>query len=159
GDDVAFVLGSGPPRTIAFASIATGLMSSKRLTFRMGDIESMAAAPDGQTLYIGADDKIWAQPAAGGQPKLIRHGKSAAIDPPGTRLLVQLFEASKTRLFELPLDGRGSEREIVLTEPYRLTHDPLHSQSVSRDGRLLVPLALPDNWFFPPGVIDLTTGK
>src|SRR5262245_50394065 len=132
-------------------------MSSTRLTFEMGDIDSMAAAPDGRTLYVGADGRIWAQPIAGGQPKLIRHGNSAAIDPAGTRLLVQLFEASKTRLFEVPLDG-SPEREIVLKGPYRLTYDPLNSQSVSRDGRLLVPLTPPDSWFFPPGVINLTTG-
>src|SRR6185295_12706264 len=116
-----------PPRTIAFASPATGRMDARRITFARGEIASMAAAPDGQTLYIAAEGAIWAQPVDGGTPALVRHGDSAAVDPSGKRLLVQLSEASRTRLFEVPLDG-GSEREIILKPPYQLTYDPLNSQ-------------------------------
>jgi hypothetical protein len=67
-------------------------------------------------------------------------------------------ETPRTRLFEVPLDG-GLEREIPLNGPFHLTFDPLYSGSIGRDGRLLVPLASPDDWFFFPGSVDLATGR
>jgi hypothetical protein len=69
-----------------------------------------------------------------------------------------VIETPKTRLFEVPLNG-GQEREVPLNGPFHLTFDPLTSSSIGRDGRLLAPLASPDDWFFPPGVVDLVTGR
>ena len=71
-------------------------------------------------------------------------------------MLVQVIETPTTRLFDVPVNG-GPEREIPLNGPYHLTFGPLRS-SISADGQLLVPLASPDSWFFPPGIVDLATG-
>jgi hypothetical protein len=85
-------------------------------------------------------------------------GDSAAADPDGLTLLVQVMEAPKTRLVRVPVDG-GAPREIPLDGPFHLTFDPVNSAGISRGGRLLVPLTTLDSWFFAPGMIDLATGR
>src|SRR5262249_34680793 len=70
-----------------------------------------------------------------------------------------VVEAPKTRLFEVPLNGEA-EHEIPLSGPGGpSTLDPVNSRSLSRDGRLLSALVQPDNWFFPPGIVNLSTGR
>lgn len=79
------------------------------------------------------------------------------MDPSGQRLLVQVNATPKARLFDVPVNG-GAEREIPLNGPFVLIDFPLNSSSISADGHLLAPLASPDNWFYPPGIVDLATG-
>jgi eukaryotic-like serine/threonine-protein kinase len=154
---VAFLVGPEPRRTIALATVANGRIT-RRIPFEKGAIDSLASSPDGVTLYVAAGGTIWSVASSGGEPRRIRAGNSAAIDPAGEHLLVQVIETPRSRLFEMPLDG-GPEREIPLNGPFHLTFEPLYSSSIGRDGRLLVPLASPDNWFFLPGVVDLATGR
>jgi Tol biopolymer transport system component len=154
--EVAFLIGPEPRRTIAVASLASGRVT-RRIPFDKGRIRSLAASPDGRTLYSSAGGSIWAIPASG-EPRRICAGESVAADPGGQSLLVQVIEAPRTRLFRVPVDG-GAPREIALNGPFHLTFDPLNSAEVSRDGRLLVPLASLESWFFVPGVIDLATGR
>jgi hypothetical protein len=158
--DVAFLIGQGPQPTIAIATVANGRIT-RRIPFEKGPVGSLASSPDGQTLYVAAGGTIWSMPASaasGSDPRRIRPGNSAAVDPSGQHLLVQMIETPKSRLFDVPLSG-GAEREIPLTGPYHLTFVQLQSGSIGRDGRLLVPLASPDNWFFLPGMVDLATGR
>ena len=154
--EIAFVLGSEPSRTIGVASLATGRIE-RRIPFDKGPIVSLDASPDGKTLYCGAGGSIWAIPPTG-DPRRISAGESAAADPDGRSLLVQVLEVPKARLLRVPLDG-GAPREIALNGPFHLTFDPLNSQEISRDGRLIVPLASLDDWYFVPGMIDLATGR
>jgi hypothetical protein len=156
--EIAFLEGPHPRRTIAIAAIDNGRIA-RRLPFDKGDIVSLSASPDGQHLYVAAGGTIWDQPVAGGEPRKIRPGRSAAIDPTGRRLLVQVIETPNARLFDVPLGG-GPEREIPLQGPFRPSAiDPLNSHSLSHDGRLLSALVLTDSWFYPPGVVDLATGR
>jgi sugar lactone lactonase YvrE len=154
--EVAFMIGSGP-RTIGVATLANGRIT-RRIPFAKGPINALASSPDGQTLYVAASGMIWSMPINGGEPHSVRAGDAVAVDPSGEYLLVQAVEASRTRLFELPVAG-GKEREIPLNGPFHLTFDPLSSSSIGRDRRIFVPLASPDDWFFPPGVVDLATGR
>jgi serine/threonine protein kinase/WD40 repeat protein len=154
--ELAFLIGPEPRRTIAVASLAKGRIT-RRIPFDRGRIASLAASPDGKTIYSAAGGSIWAIPASG-EPRRICAGDSAAADPGGRSLIVQILEAPRARLLHVPLDG-GASREIALNGPFRLTFDPLNSAEISADGRLLVPLASLDSWFFVPGMIDLSTGR
>jgi hypothetical protein len=155
--EIAFMAGPASNRSIAVAATSTGRIA-RRIEFTKGPVDSLAASKDGKTLYVGAAGTIWAQPIAGGAPSAIRAGTSAAVTPDGKRLIVHALEAPKVRLFDLPLDG-GKEREIPLSGPYTLTFDSLSSGSISRDDRLLVPIASPDDWYFLPGMVNLKTGQ
>ena len=53
----------------------------------------------------------------------------------------------------------GPEHEISLNGPFHLTFAAINSDGVDQDGRLVVPLAARDSWFFAPGIIDLATGR
>ncbi len=157
--EVAFLLGSEPRRTIGVASLATGRIE-RRIAFDKGPIGSLDASPDGRTLYWGAGGSIWAISLAGSaqdQPRRICAGESAATDPDGKSLLVHVLEVPKARLLRVSLDG-GAPREIPLNGSFHMTFDPLNSAELSGDGRLLAPLASLDDWYFVPGMIDLSTG-
>ena len=155
-DKVAFLLGAEPRRTIGVASLASGRIE-RRIPFDKGPIGSLDASPDGRTIYCGAGNSIWAITPAG-DARRICSGESAAAEPDGKNLLVKVLEVPKSRLLRVPLDG-SAPREIGLNGPFHLTFDPLNSQELSGDGRLLVPLASLDDWFFVPGMIDLSTGR
>ena len=90
---------------------------------------------------------------------MIRAGDSVATDPSGRYLVINANEASKTRLFSVPLEG-GAEREIKMdpSQPLMGTWW-LSPNSVSADGRLLFPLQPLDSWFSPIGLIDTATGR
>ena len=154
--EIAFLVGGEPRRTIAVASLASGRIE-RRIPFDKGPIGSLDASPDGKTIYCGAGGSIWGIPPIG-EPRRICAGESAAAEPDGKSLLVHVVEAPKAKLVRVPLDGSPS-REIVLDGPFHLTFDPFNSAELSRDGRLLAPLASLDDWFFVPGMIDLSTGR
>ncbi|HJZ97140.1 MAG TPA: protein kinase, partial [Candidatus Solibacter sp.] len=56
--DVAFLIGAAPSKTIAVASLATGRIS-RRIPLDKGVITSLAASPDGATIYAAAGGAIW----------------------------------------------------------------------------------------------------
>jgi hypothetical protein len=154
--EVAFLIGGEPWRTIAVASPSNGRVT-RRIPFDQGPITSLAGSPEGRTIYCAAGGSIWAIPPFG-EPRKISAGESAAADPDGLSLLVQVREAPKTRLVRVPLAG-GAPQELPLNGPFHLTFHPVNSAAISREGRLLVPLTSLDSWFFVPGMIDLTTGR
>jgi hypothetical protein len=154
-NQVAFLIGAEPRRTIALASVANGRIT-RRIPFDRGVISSLASSPDGKTIYCAAGGAVWSIPP-GGEPRKICAGESVAADPGGQSLIVKVIEAPQTRLLRVPLDG-SPPREIPLTGPFHLTFDALASAAVGRDGRMVAPLASLDSWFFVPGIVDLKTG-
>jgi len=153
---IVFVIGPEPHRTLALASLSNGRVT-RRIAFDKGEPRSLAASPDGSTLYCAAAGTIWSIAVAGGQPQKLHAGESVSVMPGGLSLLVQMAESGKTRLLEVPLDG-GGEREIPLNGPFHLADAAIISSGI-RNGKLAEPLASLDSWFFQPGVVDLTTGR
>jgi len=155
--EVVFMIGPAPHETIAFTEPATGRIV-RRISPAKGPITSVSCSPDGGTTYFSARGVIWSIPSPGGDARNIRPGDRVIADSSGRRLIVQVRENSQLHLFSVALDG-SPEREIPLDRSIRLTASPLSSSGLSADGRLLVPLAPPDSWFNPPGVIDTATGR
>ncbi len=151
---MAFLLGSTPKKIIAIADVRTGRVA-RRVAFNQGEINSLAAAPDGRTLYAGAKGSIWAIPAEGGEPRKLRDGDAVAVAPSGQYLVIVVTEQQKMRMVKFPLDG-GPESEIPLHG------EPLHElapNAVSSDGRVRAALASSDSWFYLPGSVDLASGR
>jgi len=155
-DRVACTIGPAPHRTLAIASLSSGRIA-RRIAFDEGEPVSLAASPDGNTLYCAAAGNIWAIAMADGKPRKIHAGESVAVMPGGRSLLVHIVESGRTRLVEVRLDG-GGEREIPVNGPFHLIQSPITASGI-RDGKLAVPLASLDSWSYQPGLVDLATGR
>ena len=153
---VAFTIGPEPHRTLAIASLSNGRVT-RRIAFDKGEPQSLAASPDGNTLYCAAAGTIWSLAVAGGEPRKIHAGESVAVMPDGQSLLVHIVESGRTRLLEVQLSG-GGEKEIPINGPFHLIESAITSSGI-RNAKLAVPLASLDSWFYQPGVVDLATGR
>ncbi len=155
--EVAFLAGPSAGRTIAVASLRDGRMV-RRLTGAKGaGITSLAASPDGQTLYYVASGTIWAIPSTDGQPRKIRSGDSLAIDPANGDLIVKLNEKDAVRLVRVPAAG-GPEQALAVPKEIHLAPTPLAPTAVGKDGRILTQITTSDSWFWPSAVLDSHTG-
>ena len=151
-DQVAFMIGPHPHHTIALAALSNGRIT-RRLSLDAGEVISMAASPDGKTLYCVASGAVWSVPLSGGEPRKLRTGDSVAVDASTQSLVIQVREPPKSRLIRIPLSG-GPEREIAGQFDLGYTIGP---DSI-RNGKLVAPLGAP-TWYWPPGIFDLTSGK
>ena len=130
-----------------------------RLTGPKGaEINGLAPAPDGSTLYYTASGSVWTVPVADGTPKKLRAADAVTVDPYRKELIVRLSEKNANRLVRVPLDG-GPERSIPLQDGIRVAPQPLHPNAVGRDGRIVTQVTTPTSWFWPAGIIDPQTGR
>ena len=152
--EVAFLIGPTPRKTIALAAVSTGRIT-RRIAFDKGRIDTMAASPDGGTIYCVAGGMVWAVPVSGGAPRKIRAGDSIAVDAVVNALFVVSMEHPQSRLFRVPLEG-GAETEVPLTGPYRFG-SPVNP-GAARNGRFVSALGS-SRWYNPPGIFDFSTGR
>lgn len=152
--EIAFLIGPPPRATIAFADTETGRITH-RISPGKGEIVSLAASPDGATLYFASGDMIWSIPSAGGQARKIRPGDRVVAGPSGRALLVSLPESPNMRLFRVPLDG-APEVEVPVDAARALRYLHLSAGSWNADGRLLTSLY--KSWFEAPAVLDTRSG-
>lgn len=152
--EIAFLIGPVPRTTIAFADVETGRII-RGIAPGKGEIVSLAASPDGGTLYFAAGGVIWSIPSAGGQARKIRTGDRVVADSSGRALLVTVPESPNARLFRVPLDG-SPETEIAADTSHAPGYSHLSSAGWNADGRLLV--ALHETWFSAPAVLDTRNG-
>ncbi len=151
--EVAFLLGSEPRRTIAFATVSNGRIV-RTVPFEKAPITSLAASPDG-TLYCAAEGMIWSIPRDGA-PTRVRPGDHVAVDPGGQYLIVQVTESSLIRLIRVPLNG-GPEQDIIYNGELRPAYF-LGPNAIGRDGRIVMPLGS-STWYWPLGVLDASSGR
>ena len=156
-DNVAFVIGPAPHRTIGIVDAGSGRITG-RIAPDKGVIESLTSSPEGKTLYFAAGGTLWATATAGGEVKRIGAGDSAVMEPGGRSLVVQRRENSRVRLFRLPVDG-GPERELPMDNSVPLFSPALSPGALDAKGRLLVSLFPRDSWFNPPGILDTANGR
>jgi Tol biopolymer transport system component/predicted Ser/Thr protein kinase len=154
---IAFLIGPAPHETIGIADTETGSVL-RRLTPAKGPIGSLAASPDGRTLYFAAGGTIWSMPSDGSDPKGLCPGDNAVLDPLGRYLIVARNNASQVRLFRVPLDG-GAEKEIPFDHSQPFVSTGLQAGALDANGRLLLGLNPWDSWFNPIGVLDTATGR
>jgi Tol biopolymer transport system component len=153
--EIAFLIGPVPRATIAFADTETGRIT-RRIGPGKGEIVSLAASPDGSTLYFASGGMIWLIPSAGGEARKIRPGNRVVADRSDRALLVSLLESPNPRLFHVPLDGTP-ETEVPVDGAHALRYSHLSAGSWNADGRLLA--SLHESWFAAPAVLDTKNGR
>jgi Tol biopolymer transport system component/tRNA A-37 threonylcarbamoyl transferase component Bud32 len=158
GDEVAFVAGSSPAKSLAIASAKNGRILHRFKATEGKDIGTVAASPDGKVLYYASSGKIWAVPSQGGNPHEICSGDGVAVDPNGRDLIVDLIGQGRVRLERVPLAG-GPAQPIQLKSDLLLSPVALGPRAINKKGELLVSVAPRDSWFFGLAIVDLSTGK
>jgi len=157
-NQAAFIAGTGSDQTIVIASAGEGRIIRRLNGSKGASVTSLAAAPDGRTLYYTAEGTLWAIPADDGTPRKISAGDGVAVDPNGKALIVNLVEKTGVRLVRVPLAG-GPEQDVNVQRD--LTIDPLNlgANGLRTDGKLLIGVTARDSWFFSAAVLDLASGK
>ena len=158
-DKIAFLLGPPGQQVLAVASIADGRIIRRLKEVHASEITHLAASMDGATLYYIAGSTVWAVPATDdGEPRRIGPGDCVVADPNGKDLIVQLREKAGVRLVRVPVSG-GAEEPIPIQGSLRLSPTNMSSDSIGKDGRALVAITTPDDWFYGAGILDLRSGK
>ena len=157
-DQAAFIAGTGSDQTIAIASAGEGRIIRRLSGSKGASVGSLAASPDGRTLYYTAEGTLWAIPADDGTPRKISAGDGVAVEPSGKGLIVNLVETTGVRLVRVPLAG-GPEQDVNVQRD--LPIDPLNlgANGLRTDGKLLIGVTARDSWFFSAAVLDLASGK
>jgi len=156
--EVAFLLGPHGNTVVAVASISDGRVVRRLQGIKGSGIENLVASRDGKTLYYVSSNTVWAIPSTDGEPRRIGPGDAVTTDPHGKDLIVQLREKEGVRLARVP-DSGGSEEPIALQGALRLAPVEMNSSAIDKDGRALVSIATPDNWFYGAGILDMRSGK
>ena len=151
----AVVIGSGATADIAIVESSTGRIVERfpappRLT-------SLAASPDGATLYAAAGGTISVLPRKGSQARTVGAGDSVTVDPATGDLIVKLDEQERFKLVRIPAAG-GEPRPVPFAGDFRLIVNPLMPGAI-RNNQLVLPLSTADSWDWHAGVVDLRTGK
>jgi hypothetical protein len=155
-DRVVFTLHEGPQFILCSASMdGRGVRRIHPVDWPTWVDKSVAASPDGQTIYYAQGGFIYSVPAAGGTPEKIHAGESVAVDPAGRYLVIQL-SLPERYLVRFSLSDHTEER-IQRSGKYRMSA-PLAPNAVARDGRIAVRVAPFDSWFWPAAIIDPQTG-
>jgi hypothetical protein len=154
-DRAALLIGTAAAPEIAIVAVDSGRIM-KRLK-APGSVTSIAASPDGATLYVTHGGSVSAVPVDGGNPRVLGAGDSVTVDPASGDLILKLDEAERYRLVRLS-PGGGSPSPIAITGDLRLVNRPLMPGAI-RNGRLLLPVATANSWYWFTGVLDLRTGQ
>jgi eukaryotic-like serine/threonine-protein kinase len=158
-DKIAFLLGAPGKAVLAVASIADGRIIRRLEGIQANDITDLVASSDGATLYYVAGRTVWAVSATDdGQPRRIGPGDSVVANPKGKDLMIQLREKDGVRLMRVPVSG-GQEEPIPIQSPLRLAPVNMGSDSIGKDGRALLSITTPDDWFYGAAVLDMRSGK
>jgi hypothetical protein len=157
-DRVAFAIGTGSASRIAIASVQDGRIIRQLENIRPDPTRrTIACSPDGTTLYYIDSGAVWSVSIEQGQPRKIHAGDGVAITPDGKNLIISFLE-EPVRWSILSLET-GQERAIDVGGDLRLTPIPPAPGSVAPDGRIVLPIAVSDSWFYAPALFDPAMGS
>jgi hypothetical protein len=156
-NQVALMAGAGSDQTIAIASAGDGRITRRLQGCKGKFVTSLAASPDGNTLFYITEGSLWEIPAHDGTARKIAAADGVAVAPNGKDLVVSLVEKAGVRLVRIPLSG-GAAQDIRVESGISIDPIPLGGTSLRADGKLLVGIVPRDSWFFRPAVLDLASG-
>jgi len=157
---VAFLSGGvGKPPLIALASIAEGRIVRRLEASRGAAPHSLAASPDGTTLFYVSAGSLFSILIDGGPPKRLLPANGVAVDPrgPSPSLIVQLNDVDGVKLSRVAIAG-GAPQPLLFWGPLRLTPSSLSGAAVGPDGRIAVGVISNDSWFRGVALLDPATG-
>jgi hypothetical protein len=88
-DKVAFLLGSGPAKSVALASLLDRRLIRRIPVTDAASIGQLASSADGETLYYVSKNTAWEVSSSGGDPRAIAAANSIAVDPYRKEIILQ----------------------------------------------------------------------
>jgi serine/threonine protein kinase len=159
---LAFLSGGvGKPPLITIASIAEGRIVRRLETSSGAAPQSLAATPDGKTLYYVDAGSLYSIDIEGGKPKKLFAANGVAVDSHGPlpSLIVQVNEKDAVKLYRAAVPGQ-TEEPIPFASPLRLSAaPPISGTAVGPDGRIAVTVTSKDSWFRDAALLDPSTGN
>ncbi|MBI2686775.1 MAG: protein kinase [Acidobacteria bacterium] len=153
GGGLACMIGTGPKRQIAIASVRDGRIL-KRVPMPAANIRSMALSPDDGTLYYASGGAVWSLALTGSaQPRRVIDGNQLSLDPRGRYLYVKQMAKSPALLVRVPVAG-GATETVPIPKEWRLTVDNPPANAVDARGRMLFEVASADSLFFSAALFD-----
>jgi len=136
---VAFLSGgTGSHPVITVASISDGRILRRLESASDAAPQTLAASPDGRSLFYTDTGTLFTVDLAGGPPRRLRAGNGVAVDPRSPiTLIVQVNEPTGVRLYRTPLDGR-TETPLLYSGTLRQVPDPITNGAVGPDGRIAI---------------------
>ncbi len=155
--NAALMMGPRESPDIAIVNTRDGRLM-RRFKAPTPNLLTLAASPDGSTLYYTAAGSVWSMPTDGtGKPSQLGAGDSLTLEAESGDLIVKLDEGERIRLVRMKPNG-DSIAEIPLHGDLRLIQRPLTPGAV-RQGRLVLGMSSADSWFWHAAMIDLKTGE
>ena len=154
-DLIGFSLGAWGSRNIAIARLSNGQIV-KRFRFDASAVRSLAATPDGTTLYFSDGAQVWSiatQADESAKPVAVTTGASVAIDAGGKYLYIVRTRSVPRPLVRIPIAG-GPAETFAIPAKYTIADDPLSPASVDASGRIVFEIDSPDSWFERLALID-----
>jgi DNA-binding beta-propeller fold protein YncE len=156
-DNIAFFIGSATESTLALAT-TDGRILHRFPGIKGNGISSVAASPDGQTLYVADSGSLWAISLQNDQRQKIGQGYGVAVDPRNGELVVQVRTSAGAHLLRLT-PPNGKTRDLKQQGEYWVTPWATFSGgSIDSSGRILATVDSSRSWFDRPGVIDPGSG-
>jgi DNA-binding beta-propeller fold protein YncE len=152
-DRAALVIGPEESADIAVVALNTGRIL-KRIKAPVAPT-NLGASPDGATLYVSAGGSISAIAIDTGHTRTLTAGDSFVVDPDSGDLIVRLDESPRYRLVRVT--PKGDTVPIAMNGDLRMIPYPLSPGSI-RHGKLVLPVASADSWYWYVAILDLATG-
>jgi serine/threonine protein kinase len=153
-DQVAFLLGRRTNQVIAIASAADGRLT-RRLDLPTGtQISCLAVSPDGRAIYYISNRNLWMIPSTGGESRKLVGADAVALNPKTAEIVVQRNETGGARFFRFDAPTGREQRIEIRDAEAPPSGAPLSSSAIAPDGRIVFPIALPDQWDWEIGLLD-----
>jgi Tol biopolymer transport system component len=144
-------------KMVALVSVTDGRVVQRLESTRGIWMASLAASPDGKTIYYSSDATVSAVSVDGGEPRKVGSGDNLAAHPNGKEIIATRDEGTRIGLYRIPVNGGAAQRIPFNTD--LLLNPTLSPAAIRGDGRIAVTVLRPDSWWDEPGILDPATGK
>jgi hypothetical protein len=160
---VAFLSGIvGKPPLITIATLPEGRVVRRLEATRGTAPQSLAASPDGKTLFYVDAGYLFSIPVEGGSPTKLFPANGVTVDHrEAPSLILQLNAADGVKLSRVLLAGgipAGVPVPIPFSSTLRMIPSPMAPAAVGSDGRIAVAVTSGDSWYRGAALLDPVTG-
>jgi serine/threonine protein kinase len=157
---VAFLSGRvGAPAMLTVATIGESRVIRRLEATRGVAPQSLAASPDGKTLYYVNAGSLYSVGVEGGTPQKLRSAVGVAVDAqrPIPNLIVQANETDGVKLYQVRPDGE--QLPILFASSLRLDTSAISGGAVAPDGQIAVTVTSADSSYRSVALLDPVTAR